>query len=264
MLTISHDGYTVTQADNNHVTLSKNGKRFAHAQCTEKHTEESLHQYAGNLLDLLSKLGIDLANEEPTSTVVLPKVVVDPLVVNQIMSQPSAPPASVHAPWPSAKEVEQIKRDYPIGTRIKLEHMNDSMHPVPDGVRGSVRFIDDAGQLHMDWDNGRSLAVIPNVDKFRKLTAGEAQLEEELEIFCVEMMQELTMPGDFQPFHVSDKDEHLTIRLNRTFSGKLNFLVSFTPESGDTANQEKHTEIAERNADHLLKACRKVLSMYNK
>lgn len=237
MLTISHDGYTVTQADNNHISIFKDGTRVIHASSAVRYTKETLVDAAKQLLR-----------------------------VAQHMPKPPAPAYTPHyAPWPSAKEVEQIKRDYPIGTRIKLEHMNDSMHPVPDGVRGSVRFIDDAGQLHMDWDNGRSLAVIPNVDSFRKLTAGEAQLEEELEIFCVEMMQDLTQSGDYQSFHISDKDEYLTIKLNKSFDGdRLFFHVSFTPEGGDTANHEKHTEIAEHHADHLLKACRKVLSMYGK
>ena len=33
--------------------------------------------------------------------------------------------------------------------------------------------VDDAGQLHMQWDNGRTLAVVPGEDSFRKLTDEE-------------------------------------------------------------------------------------------
>ena len=47
---------------------------------------------------------------------------------------------------------------------------------------GTVTHVDDMGQLQMHWDNGQSLALIPEEDVFRKLTA--AELAEE------QMMQE--------------------------------------------------------------------------
>ena len=48
--------------------------------------------------------------------------------------------------------------------------MNDIYAPVGSGTRGSVRYVDDAGQIGVAWDNGRSLSLIPGVDSFRKLT----------------------------------------------------------------------------------------------
>ena len=35
---------------------------------------------------------------------------------------------------------------------------------MPPGLQGTVAFIDDAGQIHMHWENGRSLAIVPGVD----------------------------------------------------------------------------------------------------
>ena len=59
-----------------------------------------------------------------------------------------------------------IKEQYPPGTRVRLAEMQDPYAPVPSGTEGTINFIDDAGQFHMKWDNGQSLALIPGVDKF--------------------------------------------------------------------------------------------------
>lgn len=56
------------------------------------------------------------------------------------------------------KKVEALKRRYPKGTRICLDSMENDPFPIPSGSRGTVQFVDDAGQLIMKWDNGRSLS----------------------------------------------------------------------------------------------------------
>ena len=55
--------------------------------------------------------------------------------------------------------------------------MEDPFAPIPSGMRGTVKVVDDMGQLHMHWDNGRSLAVVPGEDSFRKLTQEEIEAE---------------------------------------------------------------------------------------
>ena len=67
------------------------------------------------------------------------------------------------------KMVNYIKEQYPPGTRIRLNSMDDPYHPILPGTEGEVDFVDDAGQLHMKWDNGRSLALIPGEDSFTVL-----------------------------------------------------------------------------------------------
>lgn len=61
--------------------------------------------------------------------------------------------------------MDRIKERYPVGTRIQLINMDDAQS-IPEGTVGTVYYVDDIGQLHMKWDNGRSLALIPNVDQF--------------------------------------------------------------------------------------------------
>ncbi|NRB36736.1 MAG: DUF4314 domain-containing protein, partial [Rhodobacteraceae bacterium] len=31
---------------------------------------------------------------------------------------------------------------------------------------GVIRFVDDTGTVHVDWDNGRTLGLIPRKDSF--------------------------------------------------------------------------------------------------
>ena len=43
-------------------------------------------------------------------------------------------------------------------------------NPVPEGSKGVVSFVDDCGTVFVNFDNGRSLGVCPEVDKFHKIT----------------------------------------------------------------------------------------------
>ena len=67
--------------------------------------------------------------------------------------------------WPSREEVNYIKMRYPEGTRIRLNYMKDSQ-AVPSGTEGSVVMVDSIGQIHMKWDNGRTLTIVPGEDSF--------------------------------------------------------------------------------------------------
>ena len=45
----------------------------------------------------------------------------------------------------SRKEVESVKEQYPVGTRIELVQMEDPYAPVESGMQGTVKIVDDAG-----------------------------------------------------------------------------------------------------------------------
>ena len=66
-------------------------------------------------------------------------------------------------------EIRYLRECYPAGTRIRLDYMDDPYAPVEAGTEGTVVCVDDAGSIHMDWDNGRSLALIAGVDLFHKI-----------------------------------------------------------------------------------------------
>ena len=68
------------------------------------------------------------------------------------------------------KMVNFIKEQYPPGTRVRLNSMEDPYAPILPGTEGEVDFVDDAGQLHMKWDNGRTLPLAPGEDSFTVLS----------------------------------------------------------------------------------------------
>ena len=67
------------------------------------------------------------------------------------------------------KMVNFIKEQYPPGTRIRLNSMEDPYAPIAPGTEGVVDFVDDIGTIHMKWDNGRSLGIVPGEDSFSVL-----------------------------------------------------------------------------------------------
>ena len=63
---------------------------------------------------------------------------------------------------PNREPVERLRQQYPVGTRITLNHMDDPHF-----------YVDDMGQIGVKWDNGSSLSLIPGVDSFSKEPAPE-------------------------------------------------------------------------------------------
>lgn len=66
--------------------------------------------------------------------------------------------------------VNEIREMYPEGTQIVLTEMRGE-NQMPYGLKGTVKFVDDAGQIHMKWENGSSLALNINEDTFEKIEA---------------------------------------------------------------------------------------------
>ena len=67
------------------------------------------------------------------------------------------------------ESVERIRKQYPVGCRVELLHMDDPQAP-PIGTRGTVRYVDDIGNIGVVWDNGSTLQVVYEVDICRRIT----------------------------------------------------------------------------------------------
>ena len=60
-----------------------------------------------------------------------------------------------------------LKNIYIKGTRVELISMDDPYTKLVAGDKGTVDHVDDAGQIHVKWDRGSSLALIPEIDSFK-------------------------------------------------------------------------------------------------
>ena len=69
--------------------------------------------------------------------------------------------------FPTKETIKRLRQEYPPGTRIVLESMNDP-HAPPPGTKGTVVYVDDLGSIGMKWDNGSSLSLMPSLDSFSK------------------------------------------------------------------------------------------------
>ncbi len=65
-------------------------------------------------------------------------------------------------------ELNNLRKQYPTGTVVRLVRMDDSQAP-PPGTKGTVRYVDDIGTIHVSWETGSSLGVVYGMDKIEKV-----------------------------------------------------------------------------------------------
>lgn len=55
------------------------------------------------------------------------------------------------------------------GKRVELVHTNDPYTSLKAGDQGTIVYVDDIGTLHVMWDEGSTLGLIPGVDSYKML-----------------------------------------------------------------------------------------------
>lgn len=110
----------------------------------------------------------------------------------------------------SRSDIQRIKEKYPTGSRIELNAMDDPYNPVPPGTRGTVKGVDDAGDIMMHWDNGRSLSLVPGEDSFRLLTPQEISEEkgmiEDINVVIKEAKEKSNDGGNNMKDKINEKE----------------------------------------------------------
>ena len=95
-------------------------------------------------------------------------------------------------PFMKPHMVKLLREQFPPGTRIRLDSMMNDPQPIPTGMTGTVQGIDDAGQLLMEWDNGRGLSLVPGEDDFTVVKPQKLKLYMPLALGYYEKMTGVT------------------------------------------------------------------------
>ena len=70
--------------------------------------------------------------------------------------------------FPDRETVERVRKEYPVGCRVELIRMDDEQAP-PKGTKGEVLHVDDTGTIHVIWQTGSTLGVVPGIDMVKRL-----------------------------------------------------------------------------------------------
>jgi len=70
--------------------------------------------------------------------------------------------------FPDRLTIEHLREQYPVGCRVELLRMDDPQAP-PIGTYGTVRGVDDAGSIMVNWDSGSSLSVAYGFDSCKRI-----------------------------------------------------------------------------------------------
>lgn len=62
------------------------------------------------------------------------------------------------------EDVKDLKKKYKEGMKVELYNMAGEDMPI--GLEGTVKLVDDIGQIHVKWDNGSTLALNAELDTF--------------------------------------------------------------------------------------------------
>ena len=73
-------------------------------------------------------------------------------------------------PYISRQALQDLREQFPKGTRVELVQMNDPFNTklVP-GCRSSVIGVDSIGTIHVAWDYGSGLGIAYGEDSCRKV-----------------------------------------------------------------------------------------------
>lgn len=79
--------------------------------------------------------------------------------------------------FPSPDMIEELRKEFPVGGRVKLIRMEDPYSKLRIGDKGTVISIDDMATMHVNWDNGSSLGVVYGIDLCERIDVTECDID---------------------------------------------------------------------------------------
>ena len=67
------------------------------------------------------------------------------------------------------------KDAFKAGDRVELLRCTDLFTRLETGARGTVQFVDDFGTIHVAWDDGHRLGIVPDAGDRISILEGESQ-----------------------------------------------------------------------------------------
>ncbi|MDE6182635.1 MAG: DUF4314 domain-containing protein, partial [Eubacteriales bacterium] len=141
-----------------------------------------------------------------------------------------------------------IQKNYNIGDTIVLEEMIGEN--LPNGLKGTIRKIDDIGQIHVSWENGSSLAIDPKIDKFEIIKQKEEnqQVNTHLKIENQNTEEEKNTSSFFVPssenYDLSKKKLPYPTTTTEKIQANINAIKTlFTIESENRLARQEEKEI---------------------
>ena len=99
------------------------------------------------------------------------------------------------------EQIERLKERYPAGAVVRLGQM-EGEHQMPSGMEGKVIGVDDIGQIHVEWENGSTLALNVEEDDFSVVPQKETLSEKKCREFLGKI-NEIVKETDFYRLNVS-------------------------------------------------------------
>lgn len=116
------------------------------------------------------------------------------------------------------------------GMRIHLTSMDtDDPNPIDSGLEGTIYKIDSLGTIHVNWDDGRILGVIPGIDEYYILPPTEEQIKPD---------EFMGMFGESSDVKISTAAKRLSQTSKPVKNVKLNLKRALSP-SGIKVESEK-------------------------